>query len=286
MLKSISNSSSALQGYQHMLATTAHNLSNVNTVAYRERKVSFHDLPYRPLMERRLPRTENARNTPFSGRGMAISSITTSLEKGAPLATGKQFDLNILGEGFFRVIRPDGSYAYTRSGNFYLNEQGNLSLPGGALLDPFLQLTALEEEADLSHISITAEGIVYAPSLKDILEEVGEEETLPLEEMDGEMPAGMLKLGEIHLYHFINSQGLYSIGENLFLPTEASGLPIEAKPGEEGLGKLQQGFLEGSNVELTRQMTNLIRGQRFLQASARALTTGDELWAITLNMLA
>ena len=282
MLKSISNSSSALQGYQHMLATTAHNLSNVNTVAYRERKVSFHDLPYRPLWNvvYLLP---NARNTFFSGRGMA--SIIPRW-KGGPLATGKQFDLNILGEGFFRVIRPDGSYAYTRSGNFYLNEQGNLSLPGGALLDPFLQLTALEEEADLSHISITAEGIVYAPSLKDILEEVGEEETLPLEEMDGEMPAGMLKLGEIHLYHFINSQGLYSIVENLFLPTEASGLPIEAKPGEEGLGKLQQGFLEGSNVELTRQMTNLIRGQRFLQASARALTTGDELWAITLNMLA
>jgi flagellar basal-body rod protein FlgG len=286
MLKSISTSSGALQGYQKLLAITAHNLSNMNTTAYREKKATFHDLPYRTLVERCLPNTPDAVNIPDSGKGGAISSITTSLQEGIPLPTGKQFDLNILGEGFFRVTKPDGSYAYTRDGNFNLDEQGNLILPGGALLDLPLGFAALERKVDLSAINITAQGVIYAPLLID---SGGEEEPV-LQETDpdlvDELPAGMIILGEIHLYRFANSQGLSSIGDNFLLPSASSGPPLEGKPGEKGFGELQQGFLESSNVDLAKQMTELLRGQRFLQASVRAIITGDELWAISLNMLA
>lgn len=283
MLKAISCSFSALHANQQMLNTTAHNLANLKTVAYQEKKVSFHDLPSRSLLERRLPNTGDVFNVLNSGRGVSVSSITASPQKGTPLYTGRQLDLGITGEGFFRVTRPDGTHAYTRGGNFSLDGQGNLITPGGSYLDFTLQSPDLQKEADLSNIHITAQGAVYVYPR----EEGGGEGVYFFEgDESEEIFQGMIKLGEIHLYRFPNPQGLENLGENLLMPSSTSGAPIQGRPGEEGLGELQQGFLESSNVDLATQMTMLIHAQRSLQASVRALTTGDELWALTLNLQA
>lgn len=228
MLKSISGSYTGIRGCQQMLDVVANNLANVNTTAYKERTVSFQELPYGALAERRLPLSGGPAAVPLGGKGTVLCSTASSQEGGTPVYTDYELDLAIEGEGFFRVIRADGSYAYTRSGNFCPDAEGNIVLPGGERLD--------------------------------------------------------MTLGSPKIYRFTNPQGLSGLGESLFMPSANSGPPREGRAGEEGFGSIRQGFLESSNVDMGRQMTMLIRGQRALQASARTLTAADELWGITLQM--
>ena len=272
MLKSLANSWTGLRAHQQMLDIAAHNLVNVNTVAYKEKRVSFADLPARNLTERRLPVAGEPPTPARSGRGVVLSSVTSSYEE-APLDfTGNNFDLAVAGEGYFRVIMPDGSYAYTRAGNFTLDAEGNIVTANGRPLD--LHLTVDNwSGVDLSTLEITPGGEIYARSM----EEAGLPEA-------GYSPHAAVKLGEVPLYRFVNPQGLSYIGDNLVLPSAASGPPLEGRAGEEGFGEIRQGFLEKANVDLGRQMVMLIRGQRALQASARTAVTADELWALTLNV--
>jgi flagellar basal-body rod protein FlgG len=281
MLKSMANSYTGLRAHQQMLDVTAHNLANVNTVAYKERLVSFQELLYRNLAERRLPVAGEAPLPPRGGRGVALAGTVPSSREGSLNFTGKQFDLALAGEGFFRVVRPDGSYAYTRSGNFGLDAEGRLVTAGGDRLDFTLNLPATEKIEPFDPV-ITPQGEIYIQASSPIEKKEGES-SVP-EENEGEQSAPGLKVGEIFLYRFTNPQGLSSVGENLLLPSANSGPPQEGKAGENGFGLIQQGFLESSNVDLAGQMVKLIRGQRALQASIRTLTAADELWAQTLNL--
>lgn len=285
MLKFLSNSFSALKSYQNSLDVTAHNLANVNTPAFKENQASFQELPYRSLAERRLPHI--AGQPPgnlLSGSGTVFSSTVSRQEQGAHTPSEGKMHLAIEGEGFFRVLRGDGEFAYTRSGTFALDSAGNLVLPGGERLDFNLQDTEqdLGAEIETSTLTVDQEGNVYAYTLDQ------QEDMESLEEMDEEndLPAGMVMVGELSLYRFANTQGLSNVGGNLLLPSEASGPPLEGAPGEDGFGVLKQGFLEESNVDFSRQMTDLIRGQRALQASSRTMVAADELWSLTLQLQA
>jgi len=281
MLKAIGQCWSGLRAHQQMLDVTAHNLANVNTVAFKQKQVSFQELTYREIAERRLPRAGDPPSPPQSGRGTAVSSIIPLMEQGSLVSTGKFTNLAITGEGFFRVIRPDGSYAYTRSGNFSLDAEGNLTLPGGIRLDPVLQLKTRENEIDFTTLTVSPEGIICAHPFA--AGERIESNTLPLAGEEA-LPSGVIKLGEITLYRFINPESLLHLGENLFSPSEASGPPVAGSPGDNGFGRLEEGFLENSNVDPARQITALIRGQRAMQSSSRAMITADELWALTMNI--
>lgn len=278
MLKSIGQCYSGIRAHQQLLDITAHNVANVNTVAFKEKQVSFQELTYREIAQRRLPRAGDPLVPPQSGRGSAVCSSTPLMEQGSLTFTGKSLDLAIVGEGFFRVVRPDGSYAYTRGGNFSLDAEGNLTLPGGIRIEPAIYLKEREDEIDLLTLTISPNGTIFAYPLAG-----GEGEEYLAPEEEG-LPAGAVKLGEILLYRFINTESLSHIGENLLFPSEASGPPVAGTPGDDGFGRLEQGCLESSNVDLAQQVTALIRGQRALQSSARTLTTADELWALTLNI--
>ncbi len=274
MLKAISQNYSALRGFQQMLDVTAHNIANVNTVAYKEKQLSFHELTYRELAERRLPNSGDSPVPPQSGRGTAVSSVVPSREQGALAHTGRNLDLAVVGEGFFRVLLPDGGYAYTRSGNFFLDADGNLTMAGGILLDPPLYLQEQEDMIDFESLTVTPGGVVQANRLP-----LAEEADI----LDG--PTGNIaELGQLHLYNFINPQSLSEIGDNLLLPSAATAPPREGLPGADDFGEMRQGFLENANVDLARQVTSLIRGQRALQSSSRALHLVDELWGLTLNL--
>lgn len=272
MLKAISQSYSGLRGFQQLLDVTADNIANVNTVAFKEKQVSFFELTYRGLAERRLPHAGSPATAPQSGCGTAVSSIVASREQGGLNFTGRSLDLAVLGEGFFRVINPDGSYAYTRSGNFALDANGNLTTPGGELLDPPPQLREQEGSINIGTLNITPGGIIQALAVHAA--EAGEAP-------QGEGP---VELGQIYLYSFVNPQSLAARGGNILLPSAASGPPQAGLPGEQGYGEIRSGYLENANVDLARQITMLIRGQRSLQASSRALSTAEELWALTLNL--
>ncbi len=279
MLKAISQNFSGLCAFQQLLDVTAHNIANVNTVAFKEKQVSFWELTYRELAERRLPHAGEPPLPPRGGRGTAVSSIVPSREQGALTYTGRNLDLAVLGEGFFRVIRADGSHAYTRSANFALDAAGNLTMPDGTILDPPLFLRAQEGRIDFASLTITPSGLVQAA-------------LLPLEAGDDALPAGeqemdlsaTVELGRVYLYQFVNPQSLTALGDNLLLPSAASGPPREGLPGEDDFGVIRAGYLESANVDLARQMTTLLRGQRALQATSRAMVTADELFGLTLNL--
>ena len=258
MLKAMANSLSGLRVHQQLLDVTAQNIANVNTVSFKEKLISFQELPNRLLAERRLPVANEATVPPRSGMGAAPAGITASFREAPLKQTGRHYDLALAGEGFFRVIRPDGSYAYTRCGNFGMDEEGKLVTAGGDKLDLNLDWSG-EEEGECLELKITPRGAIYLPFSPE-------------------------KIGEIPLYRFTNPQGLLPVGENLFLPGANSGPPQEGRAGEEGFGSICQGYLENSNVDLGGQMLMLIRGQRALQGAARTLTVADELWAQTLNL--
>ena len=272
MLKSLANSYTGLRAHRQLLDVTAHNLANVNTIAFRERQVSFRELPYRDLAERRLPVTGQSPLVPRSGRGVELSGIVPSCGKGALTFTGQGLDLAIEGEGYLRVVRPDCSYAFTRAGNFSLNAEGNMVTSKGARLD--LSLDHFDN-IDPSTLEIRPGGEIYA-----CLFQAGSMER------ENHLSAEPVRVGELRLYNFTNPQGLSAIGENLLLPSAASGPPMEGRAGEEGFGEIRQGFLEGAGVDLSQQMVMLIRGQRALQASARTASAADDLWALTLNVQA
>lgn len=280
MLKSIGTGYSGIKSQQEMLDVTSHNLANLQSTGYKEKQTSFQELYYRNIDERRLPRAGNPPVPPQSSRGTTLSSVVPSRVQGMPEQTGRPFDLCIVGEGFFRIVTPEGDYAYTRSGHFTADEEGNLVMPdGGGQLDIPVNLLELEEEGlDPESLVISRDGTLTAR------ERGAEQEPAPEEQEEGEFPPGTVEVGQLQTYRFINPQSLSEEGGNRYRETEMSGPPQESIPGEDGAGVIEQGCLEASNVDLSRQMSTLLRGQRALQASARSVLTSDELWAVTLNL--
>lgn len=268
MLTSLATGYAAVRGYQQIIDTVAHNLANINTIAFKERRISFHELPAETLRQRRLPHSGDNLPEPAVGTGAAPASLKTFFASGAPAFSGNPFHLAIIGEGFFAVTRPDGSRAYTRAGAFSLDAAGNMVTPGGDRLEgvPNFQENGLDSRDGA--VSIAPDGkVLFVTSTND---GANAQETL----------------GTVPLYRFINPQQLLSQGDNVLIPAEGSGPPLQGVPGEGGFGEIKQGFLENANVDLSQQMVAMVMGQRSLQAAARAMVVADELWALTLNVRA
>jgi flagellar basal-body rod protein FlgG len=172
--------------------------------------------------------------------------------------TGNDLDVAITGEGFMQVRRPDGSIAYTRDGNLGLDAEGNVVTHTGLRIEPDLNVPP-----EATAIRISQDGIVTA-------------------EFEGD-PIGV-ELGQIELARFANEGGLEPIGGNLFEQTAASGPPTIATPGQDGMGMLRQGFLEGSNVDIVREMTNLIEAQRAYEINSKMVTTTEDMLQIANNL--
>jgi flagellar basal-body rod protein FlgG len=174
--------------------------------------------------------------------------------------TGNKLDLAVEGEGFFRVQLYDGSFGYTRDGTFKIDSNGQIVNSDGYKLSPEIIMPQGFVNSD---ISISQDGLVTV--------KVAGNDT-PIE------------VGQINLYRFVNPAGLQNIGQNLVKVTTASGPPIEGRPGFTGMGKLQQGFLEMSNVQIVEEMVNMIVAQRAYELNSRAITTSDSMLA-TANAL-
>ncbi len=255
---SLFSSSSGLNALNTQLDVIANNLANVNTQGFKQSRVNFQDLLYQ---EKKLPGVENGLgdNTPtglFVGLGVKTSGTQLNFKQGALLETGRDLDVAIDGDGFFQVsvvngISEDG-VAYTRSGNFALNADGEIVLANdrGWRLEPSITVPD-----GTTLIQVEADGRVRA-------------------QVAGELEAR--ELGTIELANFINPQGLRSEGGNLFTATGASGPPIAGEPNDEGFGSLQSGFLEASNVDPTKQLVELIRTQRAFEMNSQVIKAADE----------
>ncbi|GAA6924151.1 flagellar basal-body rod protein FlgG [Helicobacter pylori] len=260
MLRSLYSATSGMLAQQTHIDTTSNNIANVNTTGFKKSRADFSDLFYQAMQYAGT----NTSNTTLSPDGMEVglgvrpSAITKMFSQGSPKETENNLDVAITGKGFFQVQLPDGTTAYTRSGNFKLDEQGNLVTSEGYLLIP--QITLPE---DTTQVNIGVDGTVSVTQGLQTTSNV---------------------IGQITLANFVNPAGLHSMGDNLFSITNASGEAIVGNPDSQGLGKLRQGFLELSNVRLVEEMTDLITAQRAYEANSKSIQTADAMLQ-TVNSL-
>lgn len=250
MLDAIYTSFSGLQGQQQRLDAISNNLANVNTPAFKKTRVNFADFLYRPAGT-----AADAAPMPSAmlGLGSRVSGLTQVFSQGDLRQTDRPLDIAIQGPGFLEVQRADGSLAYTRLGALRLNELGELVTQGGLTLSG-----AVRVPPDATAISIAPNGEVSA--------------RVP----DEDRP---VLLGALELASFINPEALRPLGDGLYTATSESGVAFYAAPGEQGLGRLQQGFVEAANVDFVEELTELTMAQRAYQLNARVLQAGDEILA-------
>jgi flagellar basal-body rod protein FlgG len=261
MNSSLRTSASGMAAQQRMIDVIANNLANVNTTGFKRSRVSFEDVLYETLQAPRAASEQGAETTgPVQiGKGVRIGAVLRLHTQGAPESTQRPLDAAIDGDGFFQVRRPDGTTAYTRDGSFTLSESGTLVTSGGNAVLPGITVPG-----DATSVSIGPDGTVSVVSAGS---------TSPVE------------LGRIELARFVNSCGLLSIGENQYVETPASGQPMTGSPQEDGFGRVLQGSLETSNVEIVQEMTDMIAAQRAYEINAKAITACDEMMSATSALI-
>ena len=238
----------------------ANNLANLNTVGFKKSRVDFQDLMYQSLRTSGTTVAEGAK-VPAGiqvGLGTRPAAIQRIFSQGDFVQTENPLDLVIEGDGFFQVLLPDGSLAYTRDGSFKVDSQGRVVTSDGFPIEPELSIPP-----EAVNISIGTDGTVSVLLAGD---------SEPQE------------LGKVELARFVNPAGLSSIGRNLFKSTAASGEPIVGTPGLEGFGTIAQGFLEMSNVKVIEEMVNMIIAQRAYEVNSKAIQTSDDMLAIANNL--
>lgn len=259
MIKSLYTAASGMHAQQTNLDNIANNIANVNTTGFKRSRVEFQDLVYETM---RTPApTEQGTVTPAGlqiGGGTKPVATLKNFELGAPTQTGNPLDMMINGDGFFQVLMPDGSLAYTRDGSWKISSEGQVVNAEGLQMEPPITIPE-----DATSISIAADGRI-------LVETAGADE--PSE------------LGQIELARFINPAGLSSLGDNLYRQTISSGDPVVAQPGLDGVGTLAQGYLESSNVKIVNEMINMITAQRSYELSSKSVKTADDMINTAVNL--
>jgi flagellar basal-body rod protein FlgG len=245
---------------QTNLDVISNNMANVNTVGFKKMRATFQDLIYQTIREPGAPTSPITRSpSGFQiGLGTYVSDTYGIFTQGNLFQTGNQLDLAIQGDGFFKVIMPDGTIAYTRNGQFRLDRDGRIVNSEGYPLDPEISIPP-----DAISIGIGADGTVT----------VLRQGATTVEEV-----------GRIELAKFVNPAGLRRLGNNLYLQTDASGDPLIDNPGNQGIGTLLQGFLESSNVNIVEEMVNLIIAQRAYEFNTKGITAADEMLSQAANL--
>jgi flagellar basal-body rod protein FlgG len=262
MMRSLWTAASGMIGQQFNIDTIANNLANVNTTGFKQNRADFEDLLYQTERLAGTPATE-ATVIPTGiqvGHGVKPAATQKLFTQGALQSTGNVSDLAVEGEGFFRVLQYDGTYAYTRDGSFKIDSNGQLVNSNGLRLMPEI---------------ILPEGFVH-----DSLA-ISQDGRVTVKVAGSDDP---IEVGQIEIYRFVNPAGLQAIGENLLKVTNGSGEAIAGRPGFEGMGKVLQNFLEMSNVSVVKEMVNMIVAQRAYEFSSRAIQTSDNMLATATGL--
>jgi len=246
-------SKTGVQAQDAKLQAIANNLANVNTVGFKRDRVVFEDLFYQVDQQ---PGTQQADNTVAPGgvqlgNGTRVVGTQKDFSTGSLQTTGQPLDLAIVGNGFLQVQRGDGSTAYTRAGQLQVDANGRIVNAQGLPLLPEITVPT-----KATAVTISESGLVSATVAGS---------TTPSE------------IGQINLAGFVNPSGLLALGDNLYQETAASGNPTEAKPGDNGLGTVKQGALEGSNVQVVAEMVDMIAAQRTYEMNTKVLTAADNM---------
>jgi flagellar basal-body rod protein FlgG len=263
-IQALYTAATGMDSMQAKLDVIANNLANTETTGFKASRPNFEDLFYR---QERYPGSEDSagnRTTTgiATGTGSRVQSTQNNFTQGSLQQTNNQLDLAIQGGGFFQIKDPSGQIYYSRAGNFSRNANGQITIGSaniGRLLEP-----AITIPADATTVSISSAGVVsYTTATTTTLSQAG----------------------TIQLSNFINPQGLLQLGENLFQETEASGTPTNGNPGQNGLGTIQQGSLEQSNVDPVSSLIDLITTQRAFEMNSQTIQAGNQAWQTINNLV-
>ena len=263
MIKSLYTTATGMKAQQTMVDTIANNIANVNTAGYKKSNASFEDLLYVTLQAPGLARDATGTPAPIGlqiGSGVKLASTTKIHSPGVLEGTNRNLDVAIDGEGFFALTLPDGTTGYTRDGQFHVNAEGRMVTGNGYVVDPPVQFPQ-----DVLDISIDPEGRITGRT--------------------GTSPDTTTQFGQLQLVKFVNPSGLFAVGGNILRRTDASGQPVQASPGLQGIGLLKQGFVERSNVEIVNELVSLIVAQRAYEVNSRAIQASDQMLSTVSNIV-
>ncbi len=253
MIRSLWISKTGLDAQQTQMDVTANNLANVSTNGFKRSRAVFEDLLYQTL---RQPGAQSSQQTQLPsglqlGTGVRPVASERIYTQGNLQQTGNPLDLAIQGHGFFQVLMPDGSTAYTRSGALQLDAQGQLVTASGFPIQP-----AITIPPNTLSVTISRDGIVSAQRAGT---------------------TSSTQLGALQLVSFVNPAGLQGMGENLFIETASSGTPSVSAPGTNGMGLVAQGYVETSNVNVVEELVGMIQTQRAYEINSKAIQASDQM---------
>ena len=257
MLRALKTAALGMTAQQLNVDVIANNLANVNTTGFKKSQIQFQDLLYDTIQKGDTDGRQGHENPSKLQIGLGNRPISTyrSFSEGTIADTGNKLDMAIDGKGFFQVELPDGTYAYTRDGSFKVNSEGYMVTNSGLKIYPEISFSE-----NVTNVMVSTNGIISVM-------------------LEGENQAE--EMGQIELASFMNPAGLQAKGGNLYVVTDASGEPIYANAGEDGMGSVMQGYLEKSNVDVAQEMIDLIVAQRAYEINSKAVKTADELMAMT-----
>jgi flagellar basal-body rod protein FlgG len=253
-MKSLNIAATGMLAQQTNVDVIANNIANMNTIGYKRFRPEFQDLLYQNLRRVGAESSDAGTIVPNGvqiGVGVKTASVYRITQQGNLISTGNTLDIAIQGTGYFQVLQPSGTNAFTRAGSFQLSAQGQIVTVDGFTVSPGITIPT-----DAVDVTINANGTVQA-------------------KIDGQVTPQTV--GTLDLVSFANGAGLESIGGNLLLETPSSGAPTVSSPGSPGFGFLQQGFIETSNVDAVTEITALIAAQRAYEMNSKVITTADEM---------
>lgn len=260
-MRALNTAATGMQAQQLNVEVIANNIANMNTTGFKRQRAEFQDLLYQNVERMGVTSSDAGTIVPTGvqvGVGVKAGSVYRVAEQGSITQTQNPYDLAIQGEGYFIIQLPDGRDAYTRAGAFSLSAEGQIVTKDGYVVAPGISVPQ-----DAIGVSINRQGVVQAIMA------------------DGSAPQDV---GALELARFVNPAGLEAMGDNAFLETPASGAANRGLPGAVGFGRLQQGFLETSNVNAVTEISALITAQRAYEMNSKVITTTDEMLRSASNL--
>ena len=256
-MQALRTAATGMAAQQMNVEVISNNIANMNTIAFKKQRAEFQDLLYQTIEQAGAQSSDQGNIVPTGiqvGGGVKAGSVYRIDTQGSMTQTGNKLDLAIEGRGYFQVLMPDGTTAFSRAGNFSVNDQGQLVTQDGYLIQPAITIPSNATDVTISkagQVQVTVPG-TPTPTVA----------------------------GQLELATFVNDGGLSAQGGNLFLETAASGPPTSGLPGTEGVGTLLQGYTEASNVDAVSEITALIVAQRAYEMNSKVISTADSMLGV------
>ena len=253
-MRALAIAATGMNAQQLNLEVIANNIANLNTTGFKQARAEFTDLLYQAERQQGVPNQAGQEPVPegaMLGLGVRTAAIRNLHRQGQLANTANQLDMAINGRGYFQITSPNGEINYTRAGSFNRNNAGQLVTLEGYTVEPAILIPA-----NAVDVVVNQSGQVFA-------------------KIDGQV--AQQNIGQLSLANFANESGLEPLGNGLYRETPVSGQAVVGVAGDVSFGRIQQGYLEGSNVDPVKEITNMITAQRAFEMNSKVITTADEM---------